>query len=270
MKIYSHYLIVLFFLFLFSCRTQYIPIESGGHFVQIKSSIQEKDTISKISLLLKPYQDSIHHVMYRNIGYATGDFKKGKPISSLGNLIVNILYEKGKELGAAKIDNVIYNYGGIRIPEIAKGEIRIETIYELLPFDNEMVFVEVPGFVLKKWYALIAESGGWPMYYSFQKKNEGVANWEKKSDTLLQTFFRNNQLETDNTFYIQERKPIDDSALYTIITNDYIANGGDQCDFLRACKQIQTGLMIRDIAIEQINKYKKIYPSSYTQLIKSN
>jgi 2',3'-cyclic-nucleotide 2'-phosphodiesterase (5'-nucleotidase family) len=47
-----------------------------------------------------------------------------------------------------KVDAAFINYGGIR-SYIAKGEITVGKIYELMPFDNLIVLQDLKGAVFK-------------------------------------------------------------------------------------------------------------------------
>lgn len=42
---------------------------------------------------------------------------------------------------------------------------------------------------------------------------------------------------------------IDPEKIYRVATNDYIANGGDQCHFLIGLPQKKSGMLLRDVII---------------------
>jgi 2',3'-cyclic-nucleotide 2'-phosphodiesterase (5'-nucleotidase family) len=52
---------------------------------------------------------------------------------------------------------------------------------------------------------------------------------------------------------------LDPSGFYWLVTNDYIANGGDQMSmFLNPADRINTGMKMRDLLIENLSeRYKK-------------
>ena len=41
---------------------------------------------------------------------------------------------------------------------------------------------------------------------------------------------------------------------YSVALPDYIANGGDDCEFLTECKRINTGMFLRDAVILELKK----------------
>ena len=91
----------------------------------------------------------------------------------------------------SEYDGVITNAGSIRINRNLKGNITYADVLETLPFDNNIVLVEIQGKYLKE---------------------------------ILQ------QGQTTNRRYLQyyvKDKNIDDNKMYKIITNSYIASGKD-------------------------------------------
>ncbi|HMN33137.1 MAG TPA: 5'-nucleotidase C-terminal domain-containing protein [Chitinophagaceae bacterium] len=258
MKSYTHYYIFIFIFLITSCKIPYQPISHQEQLLKV-SNEKESDSNNEISQFLKPYKDSLSKMMNQNIGKALGDFKKEKPGGSLGNLIVDAMFDKLVELNIPS-DNVIYNYGGIRIPELKKGNITIGKIFELLPFENELVIVDVKGQQLKQWLALISENGGWPMFY------RNALCLKMTNDTIVVNSFQHDSIQSRIKDEIHSALNIQDSVMYRIATNDYIANGGDQCHFLINSKKEFTGILIRDLMIDYIRKYHTIQPSSFSQI----
>ena len=56
---------------------------------------------------------------------------------------------------------------------------------------------------------------------------------------------------------------VNPDSIYIVATNDYIANGGDNCSFLKPCKRVNTGVLIRDLMIAYIQKHKVLYRVGY-------
>src|SRR5690606_17080949 len=84
----------------------------------------------------------------------------------------------------------------------------------------------------------IAEKGGWPV----SKSLSFTIQDEKARDVLI------------------NGKPIDPSKTYNIATNDYIANGGDNCDFLIDAPRTSTGLLVRDVLIQNLRRKVNLNP----------
>ena len=96
-----------------------------------------------------------------------------------------------------------------------------------------MVIMECKGDVVMKLMERIAEYGGWPV------------------SRQIKMVISDNQLSAITL----HGEPIDPARRYRFILPDYIANGGDNCDFLTDEKSVNTGLLIRDLLIGEL-KYQ--------------
>lgn len=253
MKLNNVFFPLLLLLFV-GCKTPYTPASHTQSLYAV-SDTTTSDSLSAIEQLLRPYRDSLSGIMNEVIGVAEADFKKEKDGGSLGNFVTDAMLDK-----AISIDPlckaVITNSGGIRIPEIKKGNITKGKIYELMPFENELVILEMNGEVLEKWLNAIGEAGGWPLKFNtnVQFKNKQFSSFGIDS-VYVEHIDGTTELKLIN-------HPIDTNKLYHIATNDYVANGGDNCDFLKGLKRTNTGLLIRDILIESIRKNRVIIPDN--------
>ena len=266
---YTHRLFILLLLVLTSCKARFVATSHNNQSIPVTSIAS--DSLTDIERYLIPYRDSLSGIMNEVIGNATGDFKKEKPAGSLGNLTTDAILWKAIQLNL-KLDSsavqsgnksifAIVNYGGIRINQISKGNITIGKIFELLPFENELVIVEVKGSTLMQWCNLIAKSGGWPIAgFKFDISQDkaiqlqGIAN----NNSSMQTI--NDPVAPPKLFSIEEHET------YWIATNDYIANGGDNCEFLKECKQTKTGILIRDVMIDYVKKMSRITPDTKNRI----
>lgn len=242
----------LLFLLCLSCKTPYTPASHTGLLYAVHDTTTA-DTTSAIEQFLQPYRDRLSGIMNEIIGVADGDFRKEKDGGSLGNLVTDAMFQKAVSIDSL-CTGVITNSGGIRIPEIKKGTISKGKMYELMPFENELVIVEMKGTILEKWLNAIGEAGGWPVKFSttLQFKDKQFISFgadtitEEKADGSMCMIIRNH--------------PVDTNAMYRIATNDYVANGGDNCDFLKGLKRNNTGLLIRDLLIESIRTKRVLMP----------
>jgi 2',3'-cyclic-nucleotide 2'-phosphodiesterase (5'-nucleotidase family) len=127
------------------------------------------------------------------------------------------------------------NYGGLRA-SLPQGEITVERIFELMPFENEIVLIKISGESYLLMAEKIAARGG-----------EGIAG--------MKLGIKNGKVSSLTT----GGKPIDPTAAYWLVTNDYIANGGDQMSmFSNPVERINTKMKIRDVLIKSISdRYKK-------------
>ena len=99
------------------------------------------------------YKDSIDISLDNVIGfsdrlYTKADYDSKNFNSTLGNLVADIIYIQSDSLFRVqenkKIDFVIQNHGGIRAA-LPKGDVKLSDAYKILPFENEIVIVEMDG-----------------------------------------------------------------------------------------------------------------------------
>ena len=227
---YKFQLLLSLTLFLGSC--------SHKHFVSYDSNFiktQEINSVdSSVLSIISPYKIKVDKEMNDTIGFLEVDLTKEQAESNLGNLIADVLkISLEKNLGF-DIDFAFMNYGGIRVNSIAKGPILKGEIYELLPFDNSLVMLEIKGSDLKVLFDHLINKGGWPV------SKEILVIFDKNNPGRTVTRIQNQDIEADK--------------LYKIGTIDYLAGGGDNCDFLKEKKRIDTGILIREALISFIQK----------------
>jgi 2',3'-cyclic-nucleotide 2'-phosphodiesterase (5'-nucleotidase family) len=191
-----------------------------------------------IDTFLDKYKYSIDSIMKVKIGTTSVPLTKSQPESTMGNFVADaqLLYAKQKD---PQVVASVINYGGLRIPYLAKGDITVGNIYEIMPFDNVLSIIEVPGKVVKEMCQLIIDKKGWPI-----AGIEIVADLNTKK---VKTITINGT-------------PINDQLIYKIAISDYLANGGDDCEFFLKCKRLNYNVFIRDMLIEYLVETKNINP----------
>lgn len=178
------------------------------------------------------------------IGKTDTSWNISRPNSNLGNLITDCLIDYGNHyladsLRFAMPEIALMNAGGIRT-SLPKGDITLNNIFEILPFENELVLVKVRGSLLDSLVQYTAQRGGEPfagVFYNLRKLNE------KTNEA--------NNIKINNI-------PLKNEAFYWLITNDYLANGGDGFSMFKyASQKIFTKITIRDAAIKVISVESK-------------
>ena len=96
------------------------------------------------------------------IGHSDIPLTKAQPESTLGNFMADAMLVAGQRIDPDVVA-AIGNYGGIRLPYIAPGPITRGKVYELMPFDNTLNIIEIPGAVLQQFCDAMAARKGWPM-----------------------------------------------------------------------------------------------------------
>ena len=103
---------------------------------------------SSIIQLFTPYKKKMTKEITKSLSFSTKILERtdGNLQSTLGNLVADLSYEKANELFKNKtgktVDFSMSNYGGIRAA-IMKGDVTVSNAFELMPFDNTLVVVEL-------------------------------------------------------------------------------------------------------------------------------
>lgn len=193
----------------------------------------------KVEAFIKPYRDQVSADMNEVLCQSAEALYGGRPESPLTNYCADLVLEESNRLcaekyPAIKLDASMINRGGLRIP-LPKGAIRTQTLFELMPFENEVVLVKLPGGLMQQFVDHLAARGG-----------EGVSGlrFGIKNDKAVQTEISG--------------KPIDPSKSYWLVTSDYIANGGDGSELLaKATERMDTGVKMRDMFIQYFKRMGK-------------
>lgn len=222
------------FLLLFSCSPHLFVTQ-----ITTKNSLVDQQTAttdSVVEMILRPYRDSINHDMSKVICESETAIVKGKPESKLSNMVADILLSYGIEYCnsnkmSIKPDAAYVNYGGLR-GSLPQGKITVGNIFELMPFENEIVLLKVSGSAIQKMAEKIAARGG-----------EGVAG--------IKLGIRDGKVAK----LLVHGSEVDPKAYYWLVTNDYIANGGDQMImFGNPVDRKNTKAKIRDVIIKSLSE----------------
>jgi len=186
-----------------------------GREIALVDSIPEIDSIKKF---VTPYRTHIKDILDKPLAYAPKTLEKtdGQFNTSIGNLIADLTYEVSNPVfenrTGEKIDFVLLNHGGIR-SIISEGAVSRRTAYQVMPFENKILILEISGEKLMELLMYLA--------------NSKIAHPISKQ-LILQL---NPEGKIDNATISQ--KPIDVSKSYNVATSDFLANGGDHMDFFK-------------------------------------
>ena len=186
---------------------------------------------STLTDIINIYKDSIDLKLDNVIGFSKGlytkdDYSNTKFNSSLGNLIADIIYKQAdsvfyKSFGN-NIDFVLQNHGGIR-SSLLEGEIKLTDAYKILPFENEIVVLEISKEVFDEMV----------LFLSNEKFPHPISGFNIMDDKAL----------------IDREKSLNDK--FYLATNDYLLSGGDNMFFLeRNSRVFNLGYSLRDAFID--------------------
>ncbi|WP_407429220.1 5'-nucleotidase C-terminal domain-containing protein [Arcticibacter sp.] len=185
---------------------------------------------STVLALYKPYKLSIDSQMNAVIGTAAVNLERKKPEGLLNNLVADIMYQEGKRTDL-RFDFVHTNYFGLR-NSISAGPIKASKIYELMPFENYFVTVTLKGTDVQELFNYIAALNGDPVSGARFRIKDGKAV----------------DIQINGTKF-------DPSKEYTVLTIDYMANGGDKAEvYTRAIRRFDSTYRLRDAILAYIKQ----------------
>ncbi len=234
---FSYLLLITWFAVVISCKTNFVPTSSSTQNISVSN--YETNTDSQLVQIYLPYKNILEKDMNRVISVSEKEMVKKRPESYLTNFLADLLLEEAKidaKTSQLKIEPSIsyFNYGGIRT-FLPQGEVTVGKIFELMPFENEMVFLQLTGSQIQEFLNQLAKKGG----DSLGGARFIISNEKAKEITI------------DGTKLNLNKK-------YWLVTNDYIAEGGDGLEvFTQRLEMIKSGKKIRDVIITHLEKKQK-------------
>lgn len=193
--------------------------------------------------IIRKYDDQIRKEFGRVVGETRVDLAKRPFESNLGNLVCDAMREA---TGAAL---AIQNNGGIRTT-IPKGKITLEQVFMLLPFDNNLMTMDLTGAQI----ASILEQNA---------KTDGmlqVSGLKVVYDLSAPEGSRVKEL------YVGGR-PSEPSRIYRVTTNDFLAAGGDRFRTFRDGKNAVIGDDVREAFLEYLKKHSPVSPRTEGRIV---
>lgn len=204
--------------------------------ISINNELKNDEEFVKI---IEPYKQKLDAEMNQKISHTNTDLTKQGDNSNLGNLLADYTLEGGDEWTKAhlkqNVDAALINIGGIRTT-IGKGDITLKNLFEVMPFENELIIVKMKG----------ADLPGLFEYYAKTQVNNPV------SHLYIET--KNGQLNKS----LVNGKEVDPNKDYYIATSDYLALGGDNMKFFSKGEAISTGIKLRDLYIDYFKRNPEI------------
>lgn len=224
--------ILLFAIAIIGCHSSKI-IKTENVYYALKSDTLGID--SSIYKTILPYKIKLDGEMNGVIAVSDTAMEKQRnlPETLLGNFISDLYKQIATKLYTPEdgkgVDFVMSNIGGLRT-SLPKGAITTRNIFELLPFDNRLVVVTLSGDSTQSLFNYLAKKGGDPV----AGLQLGIADGKPVSPLI-------------------QGKAFDKTKTYKVLTNDYCANGGDQCWFFtKAIKYDDLNVILRDAVVTEL------------------
>lgn len=207
-------------------RAQRLPVDS---------SIPDDPDVVKI---IAPYAERVRDLS-KVIGRLEGDLKKGRVGGgSLGNFVTDGIRAQAQAQLGKPVTLAIMNSGGLRKNAISAGELRSSDIFELLPFENALVAVEVTGAQLAKLLEIVPRDA-----------QAGARIQFKWNDSDRPEFLSGKLLDANG-----KEQEIDPQKIYTVVTIDYLLRvGGGAYAILKEAKSTTPlNITLRDAILNYV------------------
>ena len=214
-----NYTIYIGLFILSACNPEFILQSSDGETIGVNASAD-----STILTIIAPYQQGIEAEMNEVLTYSKINLTKKSGESLLGNFVTDLC------LNYADAHMCVMNNGGLRTT-INKGNITRGKLYELMPFENELVLLELNKTDYLGLLQYICKRGGEPF--------SGINITMNKEGEII-----------NNSWPVDFAK----GESIKVLTSDYLANGGDKMNFFKDKEQRKVGIKIRDAIIDHCSK----------------
>ncbi|MFX0556827.1 5'-nucleotidase C-terminal domain-containing protein [Maribacter sp. CXY002] len=249
----KHFVIFLTLAFFISCK------QAPNTLTEIEAKQIPVDTsftsVAEVANYIQPYHDRVNAVLDSTLAFAPYKIAKTDGIynSTAGNLMADIVFEQTapifRKRTSKELDFVLLNHGGIR-SIISQGNVSARTAYEVMPFENTIMVVELDGASVLDMISYLIKS----------KRAHPVAG--------IQII-----LNSDDTLHSLkvQGKPFDKNRTYYVATNDYLVSGGDNMVFFKDAKAItEIDYKIRNAMIDYFMKVDTLSPKIDNRYYKLN
>ena len=202
----------------------------------IDASVPDDAAVQKMVAVYAPKVRELDTV----IGKLKGELRKGGiGGGSVGNFVTDGMRAQASLKTNKPITLALVNTGGLRKNNMTEGELRARDIWELLPFENKLMTVDLTGEQLKRLLESAVTSGmaqsGAKIVYK--------TNADKK-----------NEAESVALRVGGNEQPIEPGKTYTIVTIDYLLDvAGSRVTVLREGTNVTPlGITLRDSIMEYV------------------
>ncbi len=257
----KRYHIILSFLFvLTACSPKPWRIITKTNIMNTNQEIATQDP--EIQAWLGFYRDSVTKTMSKVIAKTEIDLltlksrgkitQEAESEANLGRVAADYVQQAADNYMLSQFGSLshftVLNHFGLR-NSISKGDISLGKIFEVMPFDNELVILQLTGSQCDSLFNFISVLGGSPV---------SSLQLTIKDSTYTDAMIRGLKFDSRKTYFVA--------------TSDFLLGGGDNFNMLKYPRKIhKTGLLIRDVLIQGFEKeYStngKIDPKKETRII---
>lgn len=215
----KYFVFGLALIFFSGCRSHYSVQKITAEPIEVNNSIATDETSDQ---MISSYRVEMEKTMNAVICQTRSEMVKGRPESLLGNLIADLGLKIGREIYGdfekQGIDFCLFNTGGLRA-SLPKGDISRGKVFELMPFENELVVVTLSQKGMAELIEYVKARGGDPL-------------------SGIRIDFGQDPYRVDISGV-----PLNENRNYKVLTTDYLANGGDKMKFLTKTSRLKIDLL---------------------------
>ena len=192
----------------------------------------------EVEKIMAPYTEKVRELS-KVIGRLEAGLKKtGVGAGSLGQFVTDGIRAQAQAKLGKPVVLAIVNAGGLRKNEIAAGEVRASDIFELLPFENALIAVDLTGAQLSRLLQIVLRDAQAGARIHFK--------WNEQS----RPEFISGKLVDENG----KEQEIDPQKIYTIVTIDYLLRlgGGSYAILQEAKSTAPLNITLRDAILAYV------------------
>jgi 5'-nucleotidase len=212
--------------------------------ILVEESIPDDPTVAAMVAAFNKPIDSLKQTVVAQAPFALGRENSNRGNSVLGNIICDAMLAATEKSGA-KV--AIMNNGGIRA-NIDQGPITFEEVIQTSPFGNTLTVVDLTGAEL----LAALETGAARWGEDGRGLTIHVSKWTNVVYDVSKPVGRRVVSATVNG------DPIEPAKTYRIVTNNFVAGGGDGFNSIKDAKgqRIETGILDRDALVDYLKQFK--------------
>lgn len=196
----------------------------------VDASIPPDPAVEKV---LAPYRAQLDAKFGRVLCQAPkGLFRgrNGEP-NALGYWMADLMRQAAAKATGLKVDAALTNSGGLRA-NLRPGPVTVGDVYEVMPFENGLVVVEMTGAEL------------------IRAVKQGIERRSGEPVSNLKAVVSGTPEQPVCTVTFADGGAIDPGATYRVATSDYLAKSGDTMRSIAGRKTLPTGLRLRDTVLQ--------------------
>jgi 2',3'-cyclic-nucleotide 2'-phosphodiesterase (5'-nucleotidase family) len=151
----------------------------------------------------------------------------------LGYWVADVMRQAAQNVIGSPVRFAVTNAGGLR-SNLRPGQLKVGDIFELMPFENELVVVELTGAEL------------------IQVVKEGIVRRGGEPCSGVKAVVTGTPDAGTYTLTWEDGSPIDPKATIKVATSDYLYGGGDSIPTLKqGRKPFTTGVTLRQMLLDE-------------------